>query len=727
MESQTKRALIATAACLVVLVGWLKLSEIWYPPAKPEAAPTTTEPVAAETPKEVAAATSGPGVSHEAKVSGEAFAADSDSKAGPIILGDDHFIDPNAPPGKDYEFAVTLSPHAASVESIRLARFRNHVPKDPKHPEHDPYDLVQPIAVGDDARCASFDVLKAFLVEDKQTIDLSSVNWTAQKSAEVDTESAVFKTTIRKDHQPVIALVKTYRLAKGSHHLEQSLQIENLTRESRRVIITQRGPIGFKNEDVQRDSRRVASALVALENDERGNLKIPPAGMPLPMSDGPHPMRQEVVKADGSLELAIGDKKLFWAAIGNKYFGCIVTWLPIESGKLPFGEFVAKTISRVYLPEDTLIAQDLTRISDLSFEQALATEAIGPGKSVTLRAETYCGPKDDQVFGNLPVQYKVREYPRVSDPDRTGCTFSFIPTLMLWLLNNLHKILGNYGLAIIGLVFIVRLVLHPITKGGQVRMMKMQKRMAEIKPKIDALQEQYKNDKSKLNEETMKLYREYGVNPASSMLGCLPMMLQLPIWAGLWLSLNTNVHLRQQPFFWWIKDLSVPDGLWTPPPPWTLNIPVIGMITGPIHGFNLLPIIMAITMYAQQKFMQKITKPAVPPPQKLDAEGRPIADPMQQQQKMMNFMMIFFGAMFYNMPAGLNIYILCSNLLGMAEQYRIKKHIKDQEDQGAFVVKKPDEPRGPSWIEKLQDRAEDIRRAQGSGQRPKKAKKQPRF
>jgi membrane protein insertase Oxa1/YidC/SpoIIIJ len=135
---------------------------------------------------------------------------------------------------------------------------------------------------------------------------------------------------------------------------------------------------------------------------------------------------------------------------------------------------------------------------------------------------------------------------------------------------------------------------------------------------------------------------------------------------------------------------------------------------------------MAITMYAQQKFMQKITKPAVPQAPKLDAEGQPIPDPMQQQQKMMNFMMIFFGAMFYNMPAGLNIYILCSNLLGMAEQYRIKKHIKEQEESGGFIVKKSDEPRGPNWIEKLQQRAEDIRRDQASG-RPKKQKKQPRF
>jgi membrane protein insertase Oxa1/YidC/SpoIIIJ len=154
---------------------------------------------------------------------------------------------------------------------------------------------------------------------------------------------------------------------------------------------------------------------------------------------------------------------------------------------------------------------------------------------------------------------------------------------------------------------------------------------------------------------------------------------------------------------------------------------------GTIHAFNLLPIIMTATMYAQQKFMQKLTKPDKPPPPKLDAEGRPLPDPMVQQQKMMTFMMLFFGLLFYNFPSGLNLYILSSNLLGMLEQYRIKKHIRERDARGEFEIKKKVTSAlgngKPSFLERLAKKAEEARLDQTSHKpmKPKKQRKQPRF
>jgi len=111
--------------------------------------------------------------------------------------------------------------------------------------------------------------------------------------------------------------------------------------------------------------------------------------------------------------------------------------------------------------------------------------------------------------------------------------------------------------------------------------------------------------------------------------------------------------------------------------------------------------------------MQKLTKPDKPLPPKLDAEGRPVPDPMVQQQKMMSFMMLFFGLLFYNFPSGLNLYILSSNLLGMLEQYRIKKHIRERDARGEFEVKKKQSAAlgdgKPSFLERLAKKAEDAR------------------
>ncbi len=224
----------------------------------------------------------------------------------------------------------------------------------------------------------------------------------------------------------------------------------------------------------------------------------------------------------------------------------------------------------------------------------------------------------------------------------------------------------------------------------------------------------------------MKLYREEGINPAGQLLGCLPMVLQMPVWVALWTTLNTNVDMRHEPFFWWINDLAAPDALFPFPESWFFTLPMLGAV----EAFNLLPLIMTATMYGQQKITQKLTKPTTPAKPKLDKHGRPLPDQLAQQQKMMSFMMIFFGIIFYNFPSGLNLYILSSNRLGMLEQWRIKKHIREKEERGEFEVRKTSPAadkvkpsRIGGYIEKLQKKAEQARLAQSSSSPAKSAKK----
>jgi len=717
MEPQTRRTLIATLACMAILFGWFELQSVLYPP-RPATPPASAPAVAttqqatssvAAAPAEITSTpiSTTPNSASESKTA--AFSVDSKAAIQTVILGDDRDNDKKTGFNNPFEMAVVVSSRGAGVESVRLSHYRNHVPKDKKNPDHDPYDLLCPI---DDARSGrpllSFVTERLLLVADKQTVELSDDNWELTKRGDETGETAELRTVVKHGTDAILRLTRTYHLLKGSYHLDSNLTVENLAGEARNIVVTQRGPIGVKNDDPQREFRRIVTAVI----DENGRI-----------IDGETTMHADVFKSeDATKELrAAQNQHALWSALGSKYFACIVSPLPIPDDKKRFPEYWVKTLGRAFYPPTD-------NKNDLSFEQVFALPTIKPRNSVSISFQVYCGPKSDDLFSRLP-EAQSRNYGIVRHADLSGCTFQVIQAAMLWLLTLAHRLVGNYGVAIIILVFVVRLILHPVTKRGQINMMKMQKGMAHLKPKMEALQGQYKHDKQKLNEEVMKLYREEGINPASQVLGCLPMFLQMPIWVALWTTLNTNVELRHKPFFLWIHDLAAPDALYQPAPPWDFQIPIIGGMIGTIHAFNLLPIIMMITMYAQQKFMQKLTKPAVPPPPKLDAEGRPIPDPMAQQQKMMSFMTLFFGLLFYNFPSGLNLYILSSNLLGMYEQYRIKTHIREREEKGDFEVKKkPAASLGdgkPSFMERLAKKAEDARVAQ-SGRKPKK-RKQPRF
>src|SRR5581483_5066912 len=168
---------------------------------------------------------------------------------------------------------------------------------------------------------------------------------------------------------------------------------------------------------------------------------------------------------------------------------------------------------------------------------------------------------------------------------------------LVWLLSFFqHYIFRDWGLAIIALVVLVRLILHPITKKSQVNMMKMSK----MGPEVERLKKKYGDDKEAMAKAQMELYKEMGFTPV---LGCLPMFLQMPIFISLWQALQSTFELRQAPFLWfgplhlsWIADLSQPDRML----PFGRSIPLVfGMH---IDAINLLPILVAIVSYLNMKY-----------------------------------------------------------------------------------------------------------------------------
>ena len=289
------------------------------------------------------------------------------------------------------------------------------------------------------------------------------------------------------------------------------------------------------------------------------------------------------------------------------------------------------------------------------------------------------------------------------------CTFTFLVELMIWLLNGLFSIVRDFGVAIMIMVLIVRMLLHPITKKGQVNMVRMQQRMSELAPKIEEIKKKYANDKTRMNQEMMKL----NINPAGQLVTCLPMLIQMPIWIALYLSLQNNIQMRHEPFlFTWVNDLTAPDALYTFST--AMTVPLLGW---KIPSLNLLPILVAVFMYTQQK----LTPKPKPSPSMTDQQ-RQQQEMMQKMGPMMSIMML---VIFYKMPAGLNLYIMSSSLFGTIEQWRIRKHIREREEAGTLHKpragddKGPDSgakasrgPHKPSFWERMQKMAGDAQKTQ---------------
>jgi YidC/Oxa1 family membrane protein insertase len=246
----------------------------------------------------------------------------------------------------------------------------------------------------------------------------------------------------------------------------------------------------------------------------------------------------------------------------------------------------------------------------------------------------------------------------------------------------------------------------------------MQEKMQKLQPELKKLREKYGDDFTAMQQAQQELYRRHGVNPFSTLGGCLLLFAQMPIFLGLYYALQESIFLRLAPFLW-IRNLAAPDMLfsWVP---WNLDlsqrIPVISdpswhnffLYLGPF--FNLLPIIAVALMIVQQKMM---TPPA--------------ADEQQEmQQKMMKYMMVVFGIMFYKVAAGLCMYFIASSLWGLAERKLLPKTKKTSTDSpsdsasddssGSQARTKPRSPKaddGNGWFQKVRARWDDVLKEAG--------------
>ncbi|MDP1602514.1 MAG: membrane protein insertase YidC [Legionella sp.] len=290
-----------------------------------------------------------------------------------------------------------------------------------------------------------------------------------------------------------------------------------------------------------------------------------------------------------------------WIAMQQHYF--LTAWVP-DSG----------TKNLLY-----------TRAIDGNYTIGAVSQPIvlEPGKSNTIGSRLYLGPENTSVLKEIaPALDLTVDY---------GLLW-FLSSALFSLMKAIHSVVGNWGWSIVLVTVLIKLVFYRLSASSYKSMAGMRK----LQPKLQALRERYGDDKAKISQGTMELYRQEKVNPLG---GCLPILIQIPVFIALYWVLLESVELRQAPFIFWIKDLAAAD------------------------PFHVLPIIMGGTMLIQQRL-----NPAPP-------------DPMQA--KIMMFLPILFTALFWNFPAGLVLYWIVNNTLSILQQWYItRKYSEEQPPKG---------------------------------------------
>jgi len=365
-----------------------------------------------------------------------------------------------------------------------------------------------------------------------------------------------------------VAVTKTYTVDPTSYLLTLEVEARNLGDEEKRLGIglTWTNPADPKHHDSRQEGHAGPVVLVG-SSVERVDVED----------------LEEEQRFSGNL---------LWTGFETKYF--LAAMIPDKP---------EQARSRIWKPSPKVVADEL------SFPPG----SVPPGSATSRIFRVYLGPK------------LIPELKRAGaglDESIDFGVFAVLARPLLWILNFFDGFVGNYGVAIILLTLLVRIAFYPLAS----KQFRSMKEMQRLQPLIAELKEKHGKDRERFNQEMMQLYRTHKVNPLG---GCLPILVQIPVFIALYQALLNSIELRQAPFFAWIQDLSAPD-----------------------HTY-VTPILMTASMFAQQKM------------------SPPMADPAQQ--KVMMFMPLIFGFMFLNFPSGLVLYWLVNNILSIAQQYWINR------------------------------------------------------
>ena len=562
------------------------------------------------------------------------FRADN-AEARSVILGS---VDPKS----GFRFQLELSSQGAAICKAIFSEFDDRDYKDPQ-----PLVLLSPVqTVGGDEVLSMANTNFVFVDEGLQ-LPLDRLQW---ESFDVEKDSdgsqtvrfeAIIKTS---SSELAVKLTKTYKVSVGSYHLDCGVTVENLSAVEQEVQFNLVGPVGLGREDIRSDVRKVVAGF----RGSQGQV----------ISTRLDLRKFKKAKSIEAKRLSGPGVDLLWAAATNKYFAAIV--VPVPAEREDYCRWMAEQRVQNYRSgEEARTDEDSESLGFDMRVRASSLAAVGQqGSAKTYNFMLYLGPKDKSLFDKNELYRSLGFVQTIDFMPCFCCPTAIIHPLafgILAIMKWMYGFIGNYGVVIIILVFVLRIAIHPLTKKSQVSMSKMSK----LAPKAEEIKKKYANNKTEMNKQLMALYKEQGASP---FIGMLPMMVQMPIWIALYSAIYASIDLRGAAFLpVWITDLSVPDALFRFS---AVNLPLFGKL----DSFNLLPILMGVAFYLQQKLMP--SQPA--------ASSNP---QVAQQQKMMMIMMpILFPLMLYKAPSGLNLYIMSSVFAGVIEQHVIKKHIHEKEE-----------------------------------------------
>ncbi len=420
----------------------------------------------------------------------------------------------------------------------------------------------------------------------------------------------------------------------GYGDLGEALYTVESATPSEVVFVLERGDVEVRKTYRTVDARYALEVEVEVVNRSSASIE-PEITFLVPAAVNPRPDFKEV----SLLALANNEveRELVPSVGGGSFFGGLFGGdegpYAASSGVLWAGMDLRYFASVVVSPEPDETAVEFVPLEEGKLAAVrLTTRAprLAPGEGTRHAYLVFMGPKEAALLKELGHEL-----------NRTiSQGWSWVAPLTAffgWALQMVQRVVPNYGLAIIVLTVLVRVATWPI----MARQMKSAERMRELMPRIKELQEKYKDDRQKQSEATFKLYRETGVNPLG---GCLPMVLQLPVFIGLFYALQSSIDLRHAAFMLWINDLSAPATLFTLP---GMDFPV-----------RIMPILMSASMFAQQKMMPQTGM-----------------DPAQARMMliMMPGMMLVIS---YTFPSGLVLYWLVSNLLGIGHQLWVRRKMQ---------------------------------------------------
>lgn len=339
------------------------------------------------------------------------------------------------------------------------------------------------------------------------------------------------------------------------------------------------------------------------------------------------------------------DRPFEWAGVGGKYFAILIKPQNVENISS-----VVKTSAAV----ENGYGNSQIFLTRLPLKNGISTDEF----------YVYIGPRSE----NELIKYNLTDKnkwgllnAKFNQALKTTGVFSLVEMLLKWALEKIHIFIHNWGLAIIALTVILKIILFPLSKKSAMGTLKMQ----EIQPKMQAIQAKYRDNPQKLNEETAKLYKESGYNPVS---GCLPMILQMFILFALYNVFNNYFEFRGASFIkGWIDDLSEGEYIWS----WKREIPLLSSFSQ--NKLRLLPIIYTLSQLVTGKITQY--------------GGAGTAQSQSQMKFMMYGMPILFFFILYNVPSGLLIYWIVSNVLQMVQQLLINSYMKKKRLE--LVTEKP--------------------------------------